>query len=132
MRLVFLDLSRRARAGPNPQSRASYHIIQKGNKGFSISAPVGQFERHQVDFDRLGFVFVFLFVFVFILGIRVVLFLLVLLLVVGLFVLAGFSALAYLSVSLGGTTYRGPGGLEIHATFDQIAGLGEVFAPLRS
>ena len=44
-------------------------------------------------------------------------------LVVGLFVLAGLTALAYLSVSLGGTTYRGPGGLEIHATFDQIGGL---------
>ena len=44
-------------------------------------------------------------------------------LLVGLFLLAGFAALAYLSVSLGGTSYRGPGGLEIIATFDEVGGL---------
>lgn len=44
-------------------------------------------------------------------------------LLVGAFVLAGLAAIAYLSVSLGGATYRGPGGLEIVARFDQIGGL---------
>ena len=44
-------------------------------------------------------------------------------LLVGCFVLAGLLALAYLSVSLGGLAYRGPGGLEIHATFDEVGGL---------
>lgn len=44
-------------------------------------------------------------------------------LLVGLFVLAGLIAIAYLSVSVGGATYRGPGGLEVVATFDQIGGL---------
>ena len=44
-------------------------------------------------------------------------------LVVGLFVAAGLAALAYLSISLGGLTYTGPGGLEIYATFDEIGGL---------
>ena len=42
---------------------------------------------------------------------------------VGIFVLIGLGALAYLSVSLGGASYRGPGGLELIATFDQIGGL---------
>ncbi len=42
---------------------------------------------------------------------------------VGLFVLAGFLAIAYLSVSLGGANYRGEGGLEVIATFDEVGGL---------
>lgn len=43
--------------------------------------------------------------------------------VVGLFVLAGLFALAYLSFSIGGLQYKGTGGLAVFATFDQIAGL---------
>jgi len=42
---------------------------------------------------------------------------------VGLFVLLGIAAMAYLSVQLGGATYNGPGGLEIFATFDDVGGL---------
>lgn len=42
---------------------------------------------------------------------------------VGLFILAGLTAIAFLSVSLGGASYRGPGGLELLATFDQVGGL---------
>ncbi len=42
---------------------------------------------------------------------------------VGLFVLIGLGAIAYLSISLGGATYRGPGGTELYATFDQVGGL---------
>jgi len=42
---------------------------------------------------------------------------------VGLFLLVGFAAIAVLSVSLGGATYRGPGGLRLLATFDQVGGL---------
>jgi phospholipid/cholesterol/gamma-HCH transport system substrate-binding protein len=42
---------------------------------------------------------------------------------VGLFVLAGLGAVAYLSVSLGGLSYRGEGGFELVATFDEIGGL---------
>jgi phospholipid/cholesterol/gamma-HCH transport system substrate-binding protein len=33
------------------------------------------------------------------------------------------SALAALSVHLGGLSYKGPGGLELYATFDEIGGL---------
>lgn len=44
-------------------------------------------------------------------------------LLVGSFVLAGFAALAYLSISLGGLTYMGPGGLVLYATFDEVGGL---------
>lgn len=44
-------------------------------------------------------------------------------LLVGVFVLAGFAALAYLSISLGGLTYAGPGGLVLYATFDEVGGL---------
>jgi phospholipid/cholesterol/gamma-HCH transport system substrate-binding protein len=44
-------------------------------------------------------------------------------LIVGLFVLCGFAALAYLSIQVGGTAYSGPGGLELHATFEQVGGL---------
>jgi phospholipid/cholesterol/gamma-HCH transport system substrate-binding protein len=42
---------------------------------------------------------------------------------VGLFLLAGIAAIAVLSVSVGGSTYRGPGGLELVVTFDQVGGL---------
>lgn len=42
---------------------------------------------------------------------------------VGLFVLLGLLAVAYLSFSLGGLSYRGEGGLELVATFDEIGGL---------
>jgi len=41
----------------------------------------------------------------------------------GLFVLAGLMALAYMSFSIGGLQYKGTGGLAVFATFDQIAGL---------
>jgi phospholipid/cholesterol/gamma-HCH transport system substrate-binding protein len=44
-------------------------------------------------------------------------------LVVGLFVLTGLAALAYLSVQIGGMAYTGPGGLQIYATFEQVGGL---------
>ncbi len=43
--------------------------------------------------------------------------------IVGLFVLAGLAALAYLSIQVGGLSYKGPGGLELIATFDEIGGL---------
>ena len=42
---------------------------------------------------------------------------------VGLFVLVGLAALAYLSLSVGGLTYGGPQGLTLFATFDEIGGL---------
>jgi len=42
---------------------------------------------------------------------------------VGLFLLLGIGAIAMLSVSVGGASYRGPGGLELVVTFDQIGGL---------
>jgi phospholipid/cholesterol/gamma-HCH transport system substrate-binding protein len=44
-------------------------------------------------------------------------------LVVGLFVLAGLGAIAYLSVNVGGLSYSGPGGLTLYASFDQTGGL---------
>jgi phospholipid/cholesterol/gamma-HCH transport system substrate-binding protein len=44
-------------------------------------------------------------------------------LAVGCFVLIGIAALAYMSVSLGGLSYSGPGGLTLYATFDEIGGL---------
>jgi phospholipid/cholesterol/gamma-HCH transport system substrate-binding protein len=44
-------------------------------------------------------------------------------LLVGVFVLSGLAALAYLSIQLGGAAYSGPGGLTIHASFDEIGGL---------
>jgi phospholipid/cholesterol/gamma-HCH transport system substrate-binding protein len=44
-------------------------------------------------------------------------------LVVGLFVLAGLAALAYLSIQIGGMAYTGPGGLQIYASFEEIGGL---------
>ena len=44
-------------------------------------------------------------------------------LLVGLFVLAGLGAIAYLSVQLGGAGYDGGGGLRLSARFDEIGGL---------
>lgn len=44
-------------------------------------------------------------------------------LLVGLFVLVGLGAIAYLSFSVGGLSYSGPGGLKIYALFDQTGGL---------
>ena len=44
-------------------------------------------------------------------------------LLVGLFVLAGLAAIAYLSLSVGGMSYTGPKGLLVHADFDEIGGL---------
>lgn len=43
--------------------------------------------------------------------------------IVGLFVLAGFIAVAYLSVSIGGLRYSGPGGMLLFARFDETGGL---------
>ena len=43
--------------------------------------------------------------------------------VVGLFVLAGLLAIAYLSYGLGGLSYSGPSGLRLTATFDEIGDL---------
>ena len=43
--------------------------------------------------------------------------------VVGLFVLAGLGAVAYLSINVGGLSYNGPGGLTLYASFDQTGGL---------
>ena len=43
--------------------------------------------------------------------------------VVGLFVLAGLAAIAYLSINVGGLSYSGPGGLTLYASFDQTGGL---------
>ncbi|HEY2385629.1 MAG TPA: outer membrane lipid asymmetry maintenance protein MlaD [Candidatus Binatia bacterium] len=43
--------------------------------------------------------------------------------IVGCFVLAGLAAIAYLSVSVGGLSYAGPGGLALYATFDETGGL---------
>jgi len=43
--------------------------------------------------------------------------------VVGLFVLAGLGAIAYLSINVGGLSYSGPGGLTLFASFDQTGGL---------
>ena len=42
---------------------------------------------------------------------------------VGLFVLMGLAAIAYLSLSVGGLAYSGPGGLHLWALFDQTGGL---------
>lgn len=44
-------------------------------------------------------------------------------LLVGLFVVAGLLAIGYLSVSIGGLNYSGPGGLRLYAVFDQTGGL---------
>jgi phospholipid/cholesterol/gamma-HCH transport system substrate-binding protein len=44
-------------------------------------------------------------------------------LLVGLFVLVGIGAIAYLSLSVGGFSYAGPGGLNLYAMFEEIGGL---------
>lgn len=44
-------------------------------------------------------------------------------LMVGLFVLVGLAAIAYLSISVGGLSYAGPGGLRVFARFDELGGL---------
>jgi len=44
---------------------------------------------------------------------------------VGLFVVVGLAALAYLSIQVGGVSYKGPGGLTVYATFDEIGDLKE-------
>jgi phospholipid/cholesterol/gamma-HCH transport system substrate-binding protein len=44
-------------------------------------------------------------------------------LLVGLFVLAGLGAVAYLSATLGGLSYGGRGGLALEAVFDEVGGL---------
>jgi phospholipid/cholesterol/gamma-HCH transport system substrate-binding protein len=43
--------------------------------------------------------------------------------VVGLFVLAGLGAIAYLSMNVGGFSFRHAGGLIVYASFDQTGGL---------
>lgn len=43
--------------------------------------------------------------------------------VVGLFVLAGIAAIAYISVSIGGFSWHGPTGLKLSATFDETGEL---------
>ncbi len=44
-------------------------------------------------------------------------------LIVGIFVLAGLLAVSYLSIQVGGLSYKGPGGLLVTARFDEIGGL---------
>jgi len=44
-------------------------------------------------------------------------------LLVGLFVIVGLAAIAYLSLSVGGLAYTGPGGLDLVARFDELGGL---------
>lgn len=44
-------------------------------------------------------------------------------LAVGLFVLAGLAALAYISIQVGGMAYTGPGGLRVYASFEEVGGL---------
>jgi phospholipid/cholesterol/gamma-HCH transport system substrate-binding protein len=51
-------------------------------------------------------------------------------LIVGLFVLAGFAALAYLSLQVGGLELTSGERIVLHATFDDIGGL-SVRAPVR-
>jgi len=46
-------------------------------------------------------------------------------LTVGLFVAAGLVAIGYLSIQIGGLSYKGDGGLELYAVFDEIGGLKE-------
>lgn len=46
-------------------------------------------------------------------------------LVVGVFVALGLAAIAYLSIQVGGLTYKGDGGLLLYASFDEIGGLKE-------
>jgi len=49
---------------------------------------------------------------------------------VGLFVLIGLAAVAYLSFTVGGLSYTGRGGLTLYAIFDQVADL-KVRAPVQ-
>ena len=42
---------------------------------------------------------------------------------VGLFVLVGLAAIGYLTIQVGGLSYKGPGGFELYAAFDEIGGL---------
>ena len=44
-------------------------------------------------------------------------------LMVGMFVFAGLASLGYLSIQVGGVSYKGPGGLHLIADFDEIGGL---------
>jgi phospholipid/cholesterol/gamma-HCH transport system substrate-binding protein len=44
-------------------------------------------------------------------------------LIVGLFVALGLAAIGYLSIQVGGLSYKGPGGLRLYAIFDEIGGL---------
>lgn len=44
-------------------------------------------------------------------------------LVVGLFVVAGLATIAYLSIQVGGVSYKGSGGLTLYAAFDEVGGL---------
>lgn len=44
-------------------------------------------------------------------------------LLVGLFVIVGLAAIGYLSLSVGGLAYTGPGGLDLVARFDELGGL---------
>jgi phospholipid/cholesterol/gamma-HCH transport system substrate-binding protein len=46
-------------------------------------------------------------------------------LIVGLFVAGGLAAIAYLSLQVGGLSYKGEGGLELVASFDEVGGLRE-------
>ena len=48
---------------------------------------------------------------------------------VGLFVVAGLAAIAYLSIQVGGLSYTGSGGLKLIGSFDEIGGL-SVRAPV--
>lgn len=43
--------------------------------------------------------------------------------IVGVFVMLGLSAIAYLSLEVGGMSYTGPGGFTMTATFDEIGAL---------
>ena len=43
---------------------------------------------------------------------------------VGLFVVTGLAAIAYLSIQVGGLSYTGPGGLRLVGSFDEIGVLG--------
>ena len=46
-------------------------------------------------------------------------------LTVGVFVLAGLVSLGVLAFHLGGLSYKGPGGFQLTATFDEVGGLTE-------
>ena len=44
-------------------------------------------------------------------------------LMVGIFVLIGLATIGYLSVQVGGVSYKGPGVLMLYAAFDEVGGL---------